>query len=157
MAGKLPDMNVIGGVTKQVDLHKMRGPSLFCGLGQANPFATPSFSEMVPRTRGNLMFFSANYMGVALFIGVYVSVAAVRANLLAIRLAMRKQIPAIGVGAVIEAIAGFIIRWVHISIPAFGLAIPRACIPAFGIPVVASLLRHTTSIAEKRAGRSAYS
>jgi hypothetical protein len=31
MAGKLPDMNVMGAASKAVDLHKMRGPSLFCG------------------------------------------------------------------------------------------------------------------------------
>jgi hypothetical protein len=51
-------------------LHKMRGPMMFCGIGQPQGFNVPTCSELMPRVKTNLGVFSANYLALALFIAV---------------------------------------------------------------------------------------
>ena len=69
VSGQLPDISV-GQLVPSVELHKLRGPFMFCGIGQPQGFNVPTCSELVPRVKINLAVFSANYLGLALFIAV---------------------------------------------------------------------------------------
>jgi hypothetical protein len=41
----------------KLELHKLRGPSAFCGLGVVTPYNLPPCDKILPRVQGNLAYF----------------------------------------------------------------------------------------------------
>jgi hypothetical protein len=75
-SGRLPEIS-LSQIAPKVELHKLRGPSMFFGVGQyvtdddtTRAFTIPAFGELYARVCGNLSFFSSNYMAVAVLIAV---------------------------------------------------------------------------------------
>ena len=66
-AGKAAAGSELG---QSLSLHKMQWPSIFFGFGQKKPFAPPKCADLVKRVRGNLAFFSANYLLLAIVMGI---------------------------------------------------------------------------------------
>lgn len=50
-------------------------PVAFLGLGAENPFSLPSCEKVIPRLKGNLQYFSANYILVTLVIGMFTAIS----------------------------------------------------------------------------------
>jgi hypothetical protein len=66
LTGQLPDMPSLS--VPKLDYGKMRYPGPFCGVGETLPYSFPGISAIVPRVKGNVSYFSANYMATALVV-----------------------------------------------------------------------------------------
>jgi hypothetical protein len=44
----------------KLEMHKIRGPSAFCGLGVVTPYNLPPCDKILPRVQGNLAYFRYN-------------------------------------------------------------------------------------------------
>jgi len=80
LSGQLPEISLVQ-LAPKVELHKLRGPSLFFGIGQyrqgdeqTKAWNVPSFSEVYIRSKTNLAVFSANYMVLSLIIALCFSI-----------------------------------------------------------------------------------